>query len=81
MNLSGKNAIVTGGTRGIGRVIALELAKAGANVVISGRSEETLKKVVEEIKAFGVESSFVQGDVQFLDQAQSFALLLEHHRQ
>ena len=75
MILKGKNAIVTGGTRGIGRVIAIELAKAGANVVISGRNEDTLKTVVAEIKACGVDASYVQGDVQVLEQAQS---LIDH---
>ncbi|KAL7545513.1 hypothetical protein ACHAWF_008862 [Thalassiosira exigua] len=75
MELKGKNAIVTGATRGIGRIIALELASAGANVVISGRSEDKLKEVVEEIKALGVESSYVQGDVQHLEEAQN---LIDH---
>jgi 3-oxoacyl-[acyl-carrier protein] reductase len=75
LDLSGKNAIVTGATRGIGRIIALALAKAGANVVISGRNEDLLKKVVSEIKDLGVESSYIKGDVQHLVEAQS---LIEH---
>jgi len=75
VNLKGKNAIVTGATRGIGRIIALSLAKAGANVVISGRSLDSLESVVNELKALGVEASYVQGDVQFLDQAQN---LIDH---
>lgn len=69
--LNGKNAIVTGGTRGIGRIIALDLAKNGANIVISGRSEESLKKVCEEIQALGVKALYVQGDVQNADAAQN----------
>jgi 3-oxoacyl-[acyl-carrier protein] reductase len=75
MNLKDKNAVVTGATRGIGKVIALELAKAGANVVISGRNEEKLKKVVSELESFGVKVSYVSGDVQFQDQAQN---LIDH---
>ena len=51
MKLNGKVAIVTGATGGIGRVIALELAKEGANLVVVGRNMELASKVVDEIKA------------------------------
>ena len=44
MDLTGKTAIVTGGTRGIGRAIAEALVKAGANVAITGRSESKIDK-------------------------------------
>jgi 3-oxoacyl-[acyl-carrier protein] reductase len=68
--LNGKNAIVTGATRGIGKVIALELAKNGANVVISGRNESALRAVCTELEALGVKAAYVQGDVQSADAAQ-----------
>ena len=42
-NLHNKTAIVTGGGRGIGRNVALTLARAGANVAICGRTRETLE--------------------------------------
>ncbi len=41
LDLSGKNAVVTGGTRGIGRSISLRLAQAGARVAMLYRSDET----------------------------------------
>lgn len=52
-SLEGKIAIVTGGSKGIGRAIALAYAKAGADVVICSRTKEDLEKVVEEIKTIG----------------------------
>lgn len=52
--LAGKCALVTGGSRGIGKAIALEFAAAGADVAISGRNEETLREAAAEIEATGV---------------------------
>ncbi|GAH64482.1 unnamed protein product, partial [marine sediment metagenome] len=53
MKLDNKTAIVTGARRGIGRVIALALAKEGANVVVSDISQEDCQKVVTEIEGLG----------------------------
>ena len=53
MKLDKKTAIVTGARRGIGRAIALALAKEGANVVVSDVSQEDCEKVVAEIKGLG----------------------------
>jgi len=52
-NLSGKVCLVTGASRGIGRGIALQLAKSGATVYITGRKLEALKKCAEEMKQDG----------------------------
>lgn len=49
--LKGKRALVTGGTAGIGRAIALEFAKEGADVAIFGTNEERAKKVLEELNS------------------------------
>ncbi len=43
MDLKGKNTIVTGGGKGLGKAVALALANEGANVAITGRNEENLK--------------------------------------
>jgi NADP-dependent 3-hydroxy acid dehydrogenase YdfG len=51
--LKGKVAWITGGGSGIGLAAGIELSRAGAHVVISGRSAETLKKAEKELKAAG----------------------------
>lgn len=64
MRLQGKNALVTGGSRGIGKAIALELAKQGANVAINFTSnEEKALEVVKEIEGFGVKGISIKGNV------------------
>jgi 3-oxoacyl-[acyl-carrier protein] reductase len=54
IDLKGKTAIVTGASRGIGKVCALTLAKAGANIAAFATNEELLKTVCGEIQALGV---------------------------
>ncbi len=64
MNLEGKTALVTGASRGIGREIALELARNGANVVVNyAGNKELAEKVAEEIRSLGRESFTIQADV------------------
>ena len=53
LSLEGKVALVTGGSRGIGRSIALQFADAGADVVVSSRKLPDLEKVADEIKKMG----------------------------
>lgn len=60
----GKNVVVTGGSRGIGRAIALEFGKRGANVAINYVSSEgEAQAVADEIKALGGDALLVKGDV------------------
>lgn len=62
MELQGKNVLVTGSTRGIGKAIAEAFAKEGANVVINGRGEITEEQLAE-IRQHGVECIGVSGDI------------------
>ena len=60
---SGKVALVTGGTSGIGKTTAIEFARAGAKVVLTGRREKEGEQFVAEIKKPGGEAAFVRADV------------------
>jgi NAD(P)-dependent dehydrogenase (short-subunit alcohol dehydrogenase family) len=55
-DLSGRTAIVTGGTRGIGLALAEGLACAGANVVVASRKPEACEKAVERLRELGAEA-------------------------
>ncbi|MCY6372107.1 3-oxoacyl-[acyl-carrier-protein] reductase [Clostridium ganghwense] len=68
--LSGKNAVVTGASRGIGRAIALKLAELGANVILNYRSSaKSVEEVVKAIEEKGVKALAVQGDVSNFEDA------------
>lgn len=62
-NLSGKVAMVTGATRGLGEVAAKALAKAGADVAVCGRSQKDLDRVSSEIRGLGRRSKGFYLDV------------------
>ena len=72
MGLTGKTAVVTGGSRGIGRAICIELAKQGANVVVNySGSEDKAKQVVSEIEQLGAKAMAVQANVAHSDAVDS----------
>src|SRR5512135_1206962 len=62
-DLSGKTAIVTGGSGGIGRAMAVGLAQHGADVVVSSRTQAALEPVAEEIRKLGRKSLAIAADV------------------
>ena len=63
LGIQGKVALVTGGSRGLGRVAALSLAREGVDVAICGRTQSTLDGTVAEIEALGVRGQGVVADV------------------
>ena len=70
--LGGKTAIVTGGSRGIGRSVALCFAKLGANVAVNyAKNSEAAEEVVREIKALGVDAAAYAADVAVSEAANS----------
>src|SRR5229473_6562206 len=71
--LSGRRALVTGGTSGIGRATAQALAREGAHVLISGRSEARGAEVVAAIEAEGGEAEFVRADLKSPDDVRALA--------
>jgi 2-hydroxycyclohexanecarboxyl-CoA dehydrogenase len=62
MGLQGMNAVVTGGAQGIGRAIALRLARDGANIGILDIQKETAEKTAGEIRGLGVKAMAIQCD-------------------
>ncbi|MDB6137885.1 MAG: family oxidoreductase [Verrucomicrobiaceae bacterium] len=73
-SFSSKTAIVTGASKGIGRAIALELARQGLHVMLTARSQALLESVVDEIKAAGGSAAAVVMD---LREPEAPALLVE----
>jgi NAD(P)-dependent dehydrogenase (short-subunit alcohol dehydrogenase family) len=74
MTLEGRNALVTGGGRGIGRAIALALAEDGADVVVNyRRDKDSAEEVVDAIQAMGRRSVAVCGSVDVLDDVRAMA--------
>ena len=67
MNLKGTNAIVTGGSRGIGPYIARALARQGTNIVLAARDAERLEAVRKEVESLGVKAISIPTDVNLAD--------------
>lgn len=78
--LDGRRALVTGASRGLGRAMALALADAGADIVITGRTRETLDAAAQEIRSRGRRAWAVQADMGRPDggEAACLAILREH---
>jgi len=63
MSFQGKVAVITGGSSGIGKAVAVELVKRGANVVINGRREQALVEAAREIDPTGAQVAYIAGDI------------------
>ena len=68
--LNGRTALVTGSTRGLGRVIAEWLARDGASIVVSGREQVDVVCAVEELRNFGTSVYGIAADLALLEDAQ-----------
>ena len=72
-NLTGKAALVTGSTDGVGRLVAHKLGQAGARVLVHGRDAERGARVVAEIEAAGGTASFLAADLSSLEEVRRLA--------
>jgi NAD(P)-dependent dehydrogenase (short-subunit alcohol dehydrogenase family) len=66
-NLAGRIALVTGASRGIGRAVALELARRGAHVIALARTQGALEALDDEVRALGSEATLVPCDIKDFD--------------
>lgn len=71
IDLSGKNALIVGGTSGIGKGIALALAQAGANVVATGRGPQPVSETAAALRTFGVDTLEIPCDADDLASVQA----------
>jgi 3-oxoacyl-[acyl-carrier protein] reductase len=78
MGLKNKTALVTGSTRGIGKAIAIELAKEGVNVLINGRNGEEVERVVNEMKLDFPDTSPGNAAADIVDRNQREALFRKY---
>ncbi|CAM3828970.1 SDR family oxidoreductase [Aeromicrobium ponti] len=78
MGLNNKTALVTGSTKGIGKAIAIELAKEGVNVLINGRNYEEVERIVNEIKSDFPNTSPGNAAADIVDRDQREALLKKY---
>lgn len=69
--LNGKVALITGGSRGLGKAMAIALAKEGAKLALIARDEEKLRAVVEEIRQSGGEAEYFMADVTSQEQVRA----------
>lgn len=74
MGLNNKTALITGSTKGIGKAIAIELAKEGVNVLINGRNYDQVEQTVNEIKSNFPATSPQNATADIVDIAQREAL-------
>ncbi|WBX73023.1 3-ketoacyl-ACP reductase [Tenacibaculum pacificus] len=69
-DLTNKKAIITGGSRGLGKATAIAFAQKGIHVAITGRNEKRLQETVTELKSYGVDATYAIFDVGNYDEVQ-----------
>ena len=67
LGIAGRNALITGGSRGLGRQCAISLGGEGVNVAICGRTESTINATVDELTGLGVRAVGIVADVTQID--------------
>src|SRR5438105_4106950 len=72
-NLTGKTALVTGSTDGVGRLVARKLGQAGGRVLVHGRDAERGARVVAEIEGSGGTATFLAADLSSLEEVRRLA--------
>ena len=78
MSLNNKVALITGGSRGIGKAIALELAKNGVNIAISyANNQEKANEVLDEIESYGVKAIAIKANVSVESEVQQMIKQVE----
>ncbi|MCG8807644.1 3-ketoacyl-ACP reductase [Tenacibaculum finnmarkense] len=69
-DLTNKKAIITGGSRGLGKATAIAFAQKGIHVAITGRNEKRLQETVAELKSYGIDAIYTVFDVGNYEQVQ-----------
>ena len=84
IELKGKNAFITGSSRGVGQQIAQGLAKLGCNIIVHGRTKENCIRTIELLKKYKVRVSCVYGELsdesqvdQLIKQVQSLKIRID----
>ena len=78
--LKGKNVIVTGATRGIGKEIALTLAQNGANIAINYRNyNDEIVELINALKEFGADVLAIKCDVSKSNEVENFVSEIKNH--
>lgn len=78
-SLQGKNAIITGAGKGLGKAIAIALAAEGVNLGLLGRTEKDLINLAEELKQYNIKASTIVADVSDMDAVNVGVAKLKQH--
>ena len=80
VNVKGRWALITGASRGLGYLAAIEMAKLGCNLVLHSRTEEHCAKVLGEVKALGVDAYVVTAELSDMEQVEAMCKAIDERR-